>query len=166
LLLVYRRYYGTRLTVRMLVVFWCVMSAAGFVTEVIFRAVGLVPTVRASLVTPPHFSWDYTAYLNTFFLALFAFAYWVYRARAVLGGNGSYVLDVVCGMQVEMANAPASTVRAGKRLYFCSDRCRTRFEADPGRFAPGRVAPESAVVPLAVPVALGRRVKKEEGQHG
>ena len=33
LLLIYRRYYGTRLMLRMLVVFWALMSTAGLVTE-------------------------------------------------------------------------------------------------------------------------------------
>ena len=36
LLLIYRRYYGTRLMLRMLAVFWALMSTAGLVTEGIF----------------------------------------------------------------------------------------------------------------------------------
>ena len=69
LLLIYRRYYGTRLMLRMLAVFWLVMSVAGLITEVIFRAAGLVPTVRPTQIAPAHFSWDYTTYLNIIFLA-------------------------------------------------------------------------------------------------
>ena len=46
LLLIYRRYYGTRLMLRMLVVFWALMSTAGLLTELLFRAAGLVPTMR------------------------------------------------------------------------------------------------------------------------
>ena len=163
LLLVYRRYYGTRLMARMLLVFWCVMSVAGLVTEVIFRATGLVPAVRTGLVAPLQFSWDYTTYLNIVFLAVFALAYWTYRNRARLGGDDGYAIDVVCGMQVEVASAPASTVRAGKRLYFCSDRCRGRFETDPGRFVARRAKPEDPVAPVSVPVTFGRFVKKGEG---
>ncbi len=131
LLLIYRRYYGTRLTARMLVVFWGVMSVAGLVTEVIFRAAGLVPGIRPTQVASAHFSWDYTTYLNIAFLVLFALLYWVYRNSARLGGDEGYALDPVCGMQVEMVNAPASTVQAGKQFFFCSDRCRVRFEVDP-----------------------------------
>ena len=44
LLMIYRRYYGTRLMLRMLAVFWALMSTAGLITEGIFRAAGLVPT--------------------------------------------------------------------------------------------------------------------------
>jgi len=135
LLLIYRRYYGTRLMLRMLVLFWGVMSVAGLITEGIFRAAGLVPTTRPTQIAPAHFSWNYTTYLNIVFLALFGLLYWAYRNRERLGGGGGYALDPVCGMQVEAANAPAVTDHAGRRVYFCSDRCRDRFEADPARFA-------------------------------
>ena len=64
LLLIYRRYYGTRLMLRMLVVFWALMSTAGLLTELLFRAAGLVPTMRPTTVAPAHFSWNYTTYLN------------------------------------------------------------------------------------------------------
>jgi uncharacterized membrane protein YraQ (UPF0718 family)/YHS domain-containing protein len=163
LLLVYRRYYGTRLMARMLVIFWGVMSVAGLVTEVIFRAAGLVPAIRPAQVAPAHFSWDYTAYLNIVFLVLLVVLYWTYRNRAHLGGDDGYALDSVCAMQVEVANAPASTVQAGKRFYFCSDRCRVRFEADPEHFAAKKGKPEEAVESVSVPVSFGRTVNKGQG---
>ena len=52
LLLIYRRYYGTRLMLRMLGVFWALMSTAGLLTEVLFRAAGLVPTTRPTTIAP------------------------------------------------------------------------------------------------------------------
>jgi uncharacterized protein len=127
LLMIYRRYYGTRLMLRMLVVFWGLMSVAGLLTELIFRAAGLVPTVRPLTVAPAHFSWNYTTYLNLVFLVLFGVLYWLYRNRERLGGGDRYARDPVCGMQVEKAQAPASLVHAGERHYFCSDRCADRF---------------------------------------
>jgi uncharacterized protein len=130
LLLIYRRYYGMRLTLRMLAVFWAIMSLAGLATEGIFRAAGLVPTSRPTQVAPAHFTWDYTTYLNIIFLALFALLYWAYRNRERLGGGHRNAQDPVCGMQVEVTLAPATTVRDGRRYYFCSDRCRERFEGD------------------------------------
>ena len=128
LLMIYRRYYGTRLMLRMLVVFWALMSTAGLMTELLFRAAGLVPTVRPTTVAPAHFSWNYTTYLNLIFLALFGALYWLYRNRMQLGGGDRYARDPVCGMQVETAQAPATVVHAGERHYFCSDRCAERFE--------------------------------------
>ena len=134
LLLIYRRYYGTRLTLRMLGIFWAVMSLAGLATEGIFRATGLVPAARDTQVAPTHFSWDYTTYLNIVFLALFGLLYWAYRNRERLGGGRGYALDPVCGMQVETAHARATAVHEGQRYYFCSDRCRERLEKEPQRF--------------------------------
>ena len=127
LLMIYRRYYGTRLMLRMLAVFWALMSTAGLLTELLFRGAGLVPTVRPTTVAPAHFSWNYTTYLNLVFLVLFGVLYWTYRNRERLGGGNGYARDPVCGMQVDTAHAPASVVYAGERIYFCSDHCAERF---------------------------------------
>jgi len=129
LLMIYRRYYGTRLMLRMLVVFWALMSTAGLLTELLFRGAGLVPTARPTTVAPAHFSWNYTTYLNLIFLVLFGVLYWLYRNRERLGGGDGYARDPICGMQVETAHAPASVDHAGERVYFCSDHCAARFSA-------------------------------------
>jgi uncharacterized membrane protein YraQ (UPF0718 family)/YHS domain-containing protein len=128
LLLIYRRYYGTRLMLRMLAVFWALMSTAGLLTELLFRAAGLVPTVRPTTVAPAHFSWNYTTYLNLVFLVVFGVLYWLSRNRARLGGGNRYARDPMCGMQVEIAHAPATRDGGGVRHYFCSDHCAERFE--------------------------------------
>jgi uncharacterized membrane protein YraQ (UPF0718 family)/YHS domain-containing protein len=132
LLMIYRRYYGTRLMLRMLAVFWALMSTAGLVTEGIFRAAGLVPTVRPTTVAPAHFSWNYTTYLNIVFLLLFALLYWIYRNRERFGAGSGYAKDPVCGMQVEIAHAQTSLRRGGERFYFCSDHCAERFGSGAG----------------------------------
>ncbi len=129
LLLIYRRYYGTALMVRMLIVFWTLMSTAGLLTELLFGAAGLVPTYRPATIVPARFSWNYTTYLNLFFLAVFGVLYWLYRNRARLGSRDRYARDPVCGMQVEPSHAPASLVQEGERYWFCSDRCADVFSA-------------------------------------
>jgi len=131
LLMIYRRYYGWRLMWRMLAVFWALMSTAGLITEGIFTAARLVPTQRPTEVAPAHFSWNYTTYLNIVFLALFGVLYWLYRNREHLGAGHGYARDPMCGMQVETANAMASVLLDGRRVYFCSDHCKDRFLADP-----------------------------------
>ena len=137
LLMIYRKYYGTRLMLRMLVVFWALMSTAALVTELLFHAAGAVPTTRPATVVPTGFAWDYTTYLNIVFLALFGALYWMYRNRERFGAGGRYARDPVCGMQVETAQAPATLELDGRRHYFCSDHCAGRF-AD--RSAPSGVA--------------------------
>ena len=62
-------------------------------------------------------------------------------------------------MQVKTANAPASVLRAGKRFYFCSDRCRMRFEADPERYPAKEAKRERPVEPVSVAVSFGRTHK-------
>lgn len=136
LLLIYRRYYGMRMTLRMLVLFWGVMSAAGLITEGIFRAAGLVPATRPLQVAPAHFAWNATTYLNIVFLIIFVLLFVAARNRDRLGGGLSVAIDPVCGMQVDKANAPASVMVHGTRVYFCSDHCREKFEpADDGTSA-------------------------------
>jgi len=128
LLLIYRRYYGTSLMLRMLAVFWLVMAVAGLITEGIFRGAGLVPAAsRPGLIVAGSFSWNYTSYLNIIFLVVLGLLYLAYRHRERLGGGAGYALDPVCGMQVETAHAPATLVHAGQSRYFCSDRCLARF---------------------------------------
>ena len=133
LLLIYRKYYGAQLTVRLLVVFWAVMSAAGLVVEGVFAAAGWVPERAHGHVVHTRFEWNYTTFLNAAFLVVFAYLYWLYRNRDPLGGGQGLAVDPVCGMQVRTADAPASARRDGRRHWFCSDRCRERFEADPAR---------------------------------
>jgi uncharacterized protein len=149
LLLIYRRYYGTRLALRMLALFWALMSAAGLITEVIFRAAGLVPAARPASIAPAAFSWNYTTYLNVIFLIVFGLLYWAYRNRERLGAGAGYALDPVCGMQVETAHAPASATHDGQRMYFCSDHCARRF-------APGRSQNVAQARELPLPVPFQR----------
>jgi uncharacterized membrane protein YraQ (UPF0718 family)/YHS domain-containing protein len=143
LLMIYRRYYGTRLMLRMLAVFWALMSTAGLITEGIFRAAGLVPTMRPTTVAPAHFVWNYTTYLNIIFLLLFALLYWTYRNRERFGAGSGNAKDPSCGMQVEIAHAPASLRSGSQRFYFCSDQCAERFESDVSNHAEHRHADHS-----------------------
>jgi len=132
LLLIYRRYYGGRLTLKLLALFWTVMSVAGLAVEYLFRAASIEPTKRPSVVAPTSFHWNYTTYLDIVFLVVLAGLWWLARNQRRLGGGAGYAIDPMCGMQVEMANAAASAERDGETFYFCSDHCRHRFEAARG----------------------------------
>ena len=52
LLLVYRRYFGGALTLRILAGFWLVMSASGLVVEAIFGAFHAIPSTRPLTLAP------------------------------------------------------------------------------------------------------------------
>jgi uncharacterized membrane protein YraQ (UPF0718 family)/YHS domain-containing protein len=129
LLLIYRRYYGGRLTLKLLAVFWAVMSTAGLTVEYLFRGLGIEPTERPATVVPTSFEWNYTTFLNIVALLVLAGLWWLARNQRRLGGGAGYAIDPVCGMQVEVANAPARSERDGRPVYFCSDHCLHRFEA-------------------------------------
>ncbi len=60
----------------------------------------------------------------------------------------SLVLDPVCGMRIDPADAAAVREHEGHTVHFCSESCAKKFDADPGRYA----APEQAP---AAPVAAG-----------
>ena len=47
------------------------------------------------------------------------------------------VIDPVCGMNVDPANADYRSVHAGQTYYFCSRGCKDRFDKDPHRFIGG-----------------------------
>ena len=45
------------------------------------------------------------------------------------------VKDTVCGMQVDEKKAAGQSQHAGRTYYFCSPGCKTKFDADPARYA-------------------------------
>jgi Cu+-exporting ATPase len=42
--------------------------------------------------------------------------------------------DVVCGMQVDPAKAAGKSEYQGKTYYFCSNACKTKFDANPNQY--------------------------------
>jgi uncharacterized membrane protein YraQ (UPF0718 family) len=132
LLWIYRKYYGTRITLRILAVFWVTMSAAGLAVEYLFQLVRIPNPPRPGQIVQTGFAWDYTTILNIVALIGFAVLYWLYRTREAAGSR--YAKDPVCGMQVETTNAPATRQTADGIAHFCSDHCAERFDANPARY--------------------------------
>jgi len=133
LLLIYRRYYGTRLTLRLLAVFWATISTAGLATQYLFAWAGIVPpagAARHAVTGQGVWAWNYTTILDIVALAALAGLYWLYRNRDRLGGGTGYAKDPVCGMQVQVAHAPATASYDSGTYYFCSDHCQHQFAAD------------------------------------
>jgi len=44
------------------------------------------------------------------------------------------VKDPVCGMNIEVEKASASTTQDGKTYYFCSPMCKTKFTQNPAKY--------------------------------
>jgi uncharacterized membrane protein YraQ (UPF0718 family) len=87
LILIYRKYYGTRVAIRLTLTFWAVMSLAGLIVEGLFWVFDAVPEARPKEIVATHFQWNYTTFLNIFFLGVFAVLYWLHRNRARLSGG-------------------------------------------------------------------------------
>lgn len=153
LVLIYRKFYGGALTLRLVALAWLVM-AAGLLVESLFRAFGLVPATRPVAIAPSSFRWDYTSILNLAFLALFGLLSWLHRNQARFGGGAGYATDPVCGMQVQVTTAPATAVHAGRTYYFCSDRCHDRFVANPAAFIGPGATPRGMEGPDAMAMAV------------
>jgi uncharacterized protein len=69
---IYRKYYGARMTAFLLGTFFAAMAGAGYVTELVFGGLGLVPGRAAAQIPDSGVSWDYTTWLNIVFLTLAA----------------------------------------------------------------------------------------------
>ncbi|HET9530541.1 MAG TPA: heavy metal translocating P-type ATPase [Blastocatellia bacterium] len=74
-----------------------------------------------------------------------------------IAGQGTQVIDPVCGMTVEPASAAGSFEHEGKTYYFCSQSCLQKFRAEPARFIKGTVS---------APVVLTRSAPKVAADKG
>lgn len=133
LLFIYAKQYGRQMTLRMLGVFWSVMSLSGLATQALFHLLDWEPISRRTQVVSDSLQWNYTTYLDLVALVGLGGIYWLYRRSERLGAGHGLAKDPVCGMQVEQASAPATAEVAAKRFWFCSQRCRDRFLAQPER---------------------------------
>lgn len=132
LVLIYLKYYGRALTIRLVLVFWFVMSVSGILTEEIFNALNLTPTRHHMNMTMKHFGLNRTTILNAISLVIIGLFYWLYKSKAQ--GDTEFAKDLVCGMQVRIADAPASHVHNGVTYYFCMQGCQESFSAYPDKY--------------------------------
>lgn len=73
ILLIYRKYYGTRMMLFILVSFYASMVVAGWLTELIFGSIGLIPKTHHLASIVPRISFNYTSLLNILFLGVAVF---------------------------------------------------------------------------------------------
>ncbi|MDQ2850050.1 MAG: hypothetical protein M3Y49_04825, partial [Actinomycetota bacterium] len=89
---------------------------------------------------------NYTTFLNIVALIGFAVLYWLYKHRDTSGGR--FAKDPVCGMQVEIAQAPARrTSPQGDAVYFCSEHCAQQYDttgSQPVESAPATVGHDTS----------------------
>jgi uncharacterized membrane protein YraQ (UPF0718 family) len=72
ILVIYRKYYGTKMMLFILATFYATMVATGYLIELIFGGLGLIPAGRHARVMQAAVQWNYTTVLNIIFLTLAA----------------------------------------------------------------------------------------------
>jgi uncharacterized protein len=126
LLVIYRRYYGTATAWRLFALLWATASGAGLVIDGLFRVTHLLPKDHHVKVLSGEFPLGATLALNVL-AAIVLLVVWRLARDARTGSHGA--TDPICGMTVDPSNAPASAVRNGETVYFCSLGCRDKFLA-------------------------------------
>jgi uncharacterized protein len=73
---IYRKYYGLKISVFLLAVFYVSMAAAALVVEFLFGMLHLIPKQHSAQIVEEAIRWNYTTWLNIVFLTLAAFLVW------------------------------------------------------------------------------------------
>jgi uncharacterized protein len=123
---IYRKYYGWAFALRITALMFVTMVIAALIVDLLFGAVGLIPSTRPSrgdIFSSVQF--DYKLWLNLLGLAVFFVFFGITMRRGAT--------DPVCGMKVDRTKA-LETEHAGQSYYFCSERCRDSFMADPEEY--------------------------------
>jgi uncharacterized protein len=131
ILAIYRKYYGTKFTVRITALMFTTMVTAALIVDAIFSALGLMPTgprpTRADIFSSIHV--DYKLALNVLGVVIFCVLFWLTARRGAT--------DPVCGMKVDRDKAIIKEF-GGETFYFCSTHCLHAFEAAPDRYLRGK----------------------------
>ena len=85
---------------------------------------------------------------------------WLLAAKAA-AGDAAVVRDPVCGMTVDPAAGKPTSEHGGRLYHFCSERCRTKFDAEPDKNILSATDP---VCGMTVDRATARHFVRHEGQ--
>jgi YHS domain-containing protein len=129
ILLIYRKYYGTRFALKLAALMLATMVVAALAVDLVFSAAGLVPDERPSIesITERGIEFNYTAVLNIVFTLVGVALIWLTVRRGFT--------DPVCGMRVDRYATEHTSRYHGQTVYFCSAGCKESFDADPERYA-------------------------------
>jgi uncharacterized protein len=137
ILMIYRKYYGTKFTARITGLMFVTMVIAALIVDAVFSALGLIPSgprpTRADIFSAIHV--DYKLALNVLGALIFAGLFWLTARRGAS--------DPVCGMKVDRAKAVTKEF-GGQTYHFCSNHCLHAFEADPETYLSGDATAEHA----------------------
>jgi uncharacterized membrane protein YraQ (UPF0718 family)/YHS domain-containing protein len=126
----YIKYYGRAYALRITALMFVVIVISALVVDLLFGAVGLIPDTRPTREDIfGSVELDYKLALNLIAAIAFAALFYLTVRRGAT--------DPVCGMKVERSKA-LTLEHEGRTHHFCSEHCRTQFEADPDAYLHGR----------------------------
>jgi uncharacterized membrane protein YraQ (UPF0718 family) len=131
---IYRKYYGRRMTLYLFATFYASMVSAGWIVELLFELVGLVPDERHAGVMEASVEWNYTTALNIVFLVVAAVL--IVRFLRTGGPAMLRMMNVAPEEHAhEAASHPSADIPTGAPsdvLYVCPMHPEVRSSA-PGR---------------------------------
>jgi uncharacterized membrane protein YraQ (UPF0718 family) len=85
LILIYRKYYGTKAALYITGILFVSMVSAGIIVDLLFSALGLIPSVRPpSAIAEATFQWNYTTWLDFAAILLCGWFVWIhFKKRTV-----------------------------------------------------------------------------------
>jgi uncharacterized membrane protein YraQ (UPF0718 family)/YHS domain-containing protein len=120
IVLIYRKYYGTRFAMRIVALMFVTMVIAALIVDLLFSGLGLIPTVRPSRADIfSSIKVDYKLFTNILGVAIFAALFGLTMRRGAT--------DPVCGMQVDKSKAIRMEL-GGETFYFCGQHCAHSYE--------------------------------------
>jgi uncharacterized membrane protein YraQ (UPF0718 family) len=100
IIVIYRKYYGTRMALFLTGTFYLTMAVAGYVVEALFAPLHLIPRgERNASMGDEGISWNYTTWLNIVFLLLASVLVWRFlttggrQMLAMMGGGPDDMAD-------------------------------------------------------------------------
>ena len=152
ILIIYRRYYGTKMTLVLLGTFYATMVIAAYIAEFLFSGLGLVPAGRTAKVAQQGIQWNYTTFLNIIFLLLAA----ALLVRFFRSGGGP-MLNMMGGSPDQPEHAYHASCHAGSAQATRRKAAALRGRGPSSAKAPCR--PQTTRMPRAVsPGALVSRM--------
>ena len=127
LLLIYRKFYGTKIALKMFIFLFAVMAISGYVIGELMSVFHLVPSHALTTFYSESIKFNYSLVLNVISLVVAGAIYFLYRNQSRYGGGKSLAIDPICKMQVRKSNAPATDRSGNETVWFCSDRCKETY---------------------------------------
>jgi len=127
LILIYKKFFGTKITVRLVLVFWFVMSLSGLITQALFNALGATPMRMSMGQMQSHFANNANTWLNAVALLVLIAVYVTCKVGQRRPASESFAKDPICGMQVAVSTASAVLELGDETYYFCCDGCKQKF---------------------------------------